>query len=67
MLCIGGRLCILPSVLLLVFLFTTLTTLAKMEEDSPEGWFYLGTDGTENGPLNFSDHKSTLEAWYPPS
>lgn len=34
-------------------MFTTLATLAKMEEDSPEGWFYLGTDGTENGPLNF--------------
>ncbi|QDZ23199.1 hypothetical protein HOP50_09g57380 [Chloropicon primus] len=24
-----------------------------MEEDSPEGWYYLGTDGAENGPLNF--------------
>lgn len=24
-----------------------------MDEDSPEGWYYLGTDGTENGPLNF--------------
>ena len=24
-----------------------------MEEDSPEGWFYLTPDGVENGPLNF--------------
>ncbi len=22
-------------------------------DDSPEGWYYLGTDGSENGPLNF--------------
>ena len=24
-----------------------------MDDDSPEGWYYLGTNGSENGPLNF--------------
>ena len=32
-----------------------------MDEDSPEGWYYLGTDGTENGPLNFRIIRAHLQ------